>query len=425
MSPTAPQGNADDASRSFLEVVGERAAHERRAEDGHDVWRVVGLIVVTVAGVVALWAMFSAADSSAGPVMVLNDASVVVAVSVPPEPAGFRMTEVWTLTNPNARVVADERGQAAVAVAETATGFVVGLRDDSGSLVALSVVPPLLNLPGDQLLVSPESTALGLVALHPTTTASDPDTYLARLVVAATSPELTELAALVDGSATFSELSPQMVEAIERIAISAVGDDVPPSCDAFELVGTPPAQLARCSDGSVENLGSRWVVVSDGDGAPCAAVPPATRRADQADVAALARLLSAGVPVTSGSVVTTAPGSIDASAACGANADTPIGVSDDIELSAGLHGYLDDALPLVGYIGGPLLTASAPTLEDPEFLSALRGFVEPAELEVTTTGDQVEVIAQVLAPGATSFSLGIETETAGADLIELLRGLYS
>lgn len=311
------------------------------------------LVAVLAAAVVAGLVFFQARDRVESDTAGGSGYDVVITASQ--QPIQFEQSSVWWIDGaPGADFFGLDDGTLMTRINSQSQGTIVGLEDADRRLVGLSLLPPGLDqLPGE-FQVSPESTALAVVGLHPDVLTNDPDTYLARLVVAAGSPGFADLAARVDGDPIESWGSAERDALNQTVAAVAAAAKTEPSCADAEALG---GSLIRCpGSDSLQNLGRRAQAVFDEAGQFCAIVSAATERVSDQARGALGQLVSGGVglpnALDAGHTVT--PGEADVGSACGSKPRAVVDsvANPDWEAQAGrMETWIDDAAPLAWALG--------------------------------------------------------------------------
>lgn len=388
--------------------------------------------VALVASVASLIVVLVAATDAQGREQVGGGdvAGYELAITAPLELPGFADATIWSLPGQHVQLFSDD-ATPTISVNAVGSGAIVGLESAQG-LVALGIVPPGLAEAPDELLISPASTALAIAALHPEVTAGDPDTYLARLAVAARSDGFAEVAASVDGTTPLGQWGPDERSAIERMItdVVAASASVDPTCAGSVVIGGP---VVRCpGSGELQNLSARSVAVAGEDGSRCAVVPPVSLRATVADLALIRALVGGGTAATSTSPAALAadprPGVADPQG-CG---NTPEIFVDEGQnpawmIESGRVGtWIDDTLAIAGYLG-PITVSPADM--------AVGRFVEtPADRLIDggplTATERLRAASRVVGspPASATFGLLPLTAEASAELdllTDLLERLFA
>lgn len=312
--------------------------------------RLAAIVLVGLASVAALWFFRDARSRVDGPLVAdFGPDAVDLVITAPTEPEAFRDTRIWNLPSQAATVFASSASAPTLRMATPETGALVGL-ERGGGVVALAMVPPGMQELPAEILVSPRSTAVTLIGLHPDVNVEDAGTNMARMVRAAQHPEFEALAALVDGErplANWGEVERELVQRIVNDVVSpAVG---PAECPSEQLVSGP---IRRCGIELV-NGSKTAVLIADADGAPCAVVPSASERLTPPGHSALAALIGASEPVPTVPLVEGPfPGRADGSD-CGVN---PQAFVDDPQWTNTVVAYriwADEVLPLARLMGSP------------------------------------------------------------------------
>lgn len=349
-------------------------------------------------------------------------------VTAPTEPTGFVDTSIWALPSQAAALFPSADDLPTLRIASTDTGALVGLERPQG-LVALASVPPGLQARPTELLISPTATVLTLVGLHPDITTSDADTYLARLIVAAQTPEVAALAGIVDGERSIASWGRAEQVALQRIVshvlISAV--DAGAACpDGITLAGP----ITRCGD-TVHNTSSAAVLIADGEGQPCALVPGATQKPSDAGRQALQALIADGVPVDpAAALVDPAQPGTAPLGACGElpqvfveSTQNPLWATSATQFTA----WADDITPIARILGADIADTPFPTV-NPDTMTLLRSQATGGP-GTPTPAERVRAIASTLQVPQTATQRGLLPLTNDAvarlqGLTDLLAGVF-
>lgn len=341
-------------------------------------------------------------------------------------------TTVWTLPSNATQLIASDEGTPILRIGGRFAGAVAGIETERG-LVGLALVPPGLAEQPVELLVSPASTALALVGLHPDVLTSDPATYRSRLVAAARSPRFDDLAAVVDGVTPIAEFGEPARAALSDVLVAVVASaaGAEATCANSTPVGGP---IVRCPlDSSFLNLGPRGVLIGDGAGNPCALVPPVTRRASLDERASLTDLVGLGTSfdrtLTARNEVES--GRLEPPPLCGAN---PLAIVDPnlnpdwIDLSARYAILSDDLAPMSRVLSLPENGGALRFDIDQALTDSLR----PASLGPGATPDartRLTVVSEWLREPTVLNSLGLAPNSTAssdalAELFAVLKALY-
>lgn len=312
------------------------------------------LAVVALALVLCVLAIRSGRDraSSAAAAVDFGTESYDAIVTAPTEPEAFTNTNIWTLQSQSFALFPAASGVPTARFASTATPGLFGLEGEGG-LIALALVPAGLDEPVAELFISPLSTAVALVALHPDVTVADPQTRLARLLRVAQHPSIDELAARVDGAKPLTQWTREDREFLSRIVADVTA--LPVNISACEDEQLVDGAVRRCGNELANNSVSS-VLVADANGAPCALLPPAVERATAAGHAAMRNLVANGVAPDATELLTEpiSPVSVDVRDACGDNVQVFVDAEANPEWVSTAIAYrvwADDVLPLAQLLG--------------------------------------------------------------------------
>jgi len=273
-------------------------------------------------------------------------------VTAPTNPEAFVDTNIWTLQSQSFALFPSSSGVPTARFADTDTAGLFGLEGEGG-LVALALVPAGLDEPVAELFISPVSTAIALVGLHPDLTVADPETRLARLLRAAQHPAIGDLASRVDGATPLTQWTREDRELLARIVAEVTA--LPVNADACENAQLVDGAIRRCGE-RLANNSVNSVLIADANGAPCALLPPAVESVTNAGLAAMRSLVTSGVlpdptaPLTEPIVAV----SVDVSAACGDQPQVSVDAETNPEWATTAISYriwADDVAPLAQLLG--------------------------------------------------------------------------